>query len=353
MYSKLLVSRVKSVLRGSVRRMSRTMLTQLERFERMRSLCCTSEMEKRRMKAQAILGPQTKEPECRKSVPGESDDCEEHKPAELMDVRCKTAMVVGGASGIGFETCQELIRAGAMKVCVVDNRQDKALAAVDKLNKHLEEPKAVSVMADVRSDCAYDMAFREVIRCFQQVDIFVNCIGVYDESPECWDQMIKLNLIGAIRGTILAYHYLSGNTREDMPQGGVIVNVSSYAAIANVPTMPLFSAAANGINGLTSSFGQDFHFCQSGVRYVTVCPSCMSANALCLMQKLHYRPEWGSHSSLMLKCNDKQPPKNVGRAIVHAIKYGLNGNMYVISDKLYRYLMPDYRKISNREAYLI
>ncbi|KAL0280470.1 UNVERIFIED_CONTAM: hypothetical protein PYX00_001748 [Menopon gallinae] len=306
-----------------------------------------SEMERKRAEAEKILGPRT---ELQKSPkPG---SCEEK--AKSMDIKCKNAMVVGGASGIGFETAHELIRAGVKKVCVVDNQQNKAVAAVQKLNSGTDEPKAFPVVADVRSDCAYDMAFREMIRCFGQLDIVVNCVGVYDETPECWDQMVRLNLIGMIRGTILAYHYLSGNTSEDNTQGGVIVNVSSYGAIANVPTMPLYSAAANGINGLTTSFGQEFHFSHSGVRCVTVCPSCVTAGVLSNMQKMHYRPEWAPHSALAMRCKDKQTAKQVARAIVHTIRVGLNGNVYaVLGGKLYRYLMPDYRKITRREAYLL
>lgn len=318
-------------------------LNELEKYERLRQLCCTSDTSKRKEDVEESLRPQT----------DTSVECCWKCPP-MFEIKCKNAVLVGGASAIGFETAYNILLYEGQKVVLVDINQTSGIEAARKLCSIFGHDKACFVMSDLRQQSSIEMAFKEICKNIGEFDMYVNCVGVYNETPQCWDKMIRTNLIGCTRAMLLAYKYLCEIPRDECYEGSVIVNVSSYGSIINVPTMPMFSAASNGINGLTSSFGQDFHFCRSKVRCVTVCSACTDTGLLRNMEKLHYDHSWVSHSTSAMKCCAKQSPKVVGKAILTALKHGYNGSVYVIKEgKYYRYAMPDYSKFMRQETILL
>lgn len=287
-------------------------------------------------------------------IPLESpDSCCEHKRVEFMDLRCKTAIVAGGASGIGFETAAALLEGGVFHVVIADIDRCKASEAVVKLNASFIGNRSSYSVCDIRACHTLDRTFRETIRDCCQVDIFINCVGIFNETPECWEATVTTNLIGTVRGTIMAYHYLSHNKIVDMPKGGAIINVSSWASLSNIPSMPVFSSAASGINGLSASFGQDFHYCRTRVRCIAVCPASTESDVFKDMATMHYDAQWAPHSQTALSNPKSQSPKAVAKAIMHCIKYGLNGSVYAIADgNFFRYVMPNYTELCRQECIL-
>ncbi|EEB17606.1 alcohol dehydrogenase, putative [Pediculus humanus corporis] len=318
-------------------------LTPLEKFEKLRKLCCTSE------KAANLKMPAIDDD----GSGGESED-EPCLPDPLLDIRNKNVLLLGGGSGIGYETSKALLDEGVMRIIIADIDRISGTSVVKKLCDAYGPGKAFFILTDIREQPSIEMAFREIYKRFNDITIYVNMVGVYNETPQCWDKMLQTNLYGCIRGMLLAYKYLSQYPPGTPNPTSVIVNLSSYGAIANVPTMPIFSAAANGVHGLTSSFGQDFHYNKTKVRCLTVCASCTDNGLLRNMDRHHYDNRWVKHSAKLIKCCTKQSSAIVGRAIFTAIKYGLNGSVYVIKEgKYYRFVMPSYTKLMRQETILL
>ncbi|KAK6627263.1 hypothetical protein RUM43_002887 [Polyplax serrata] len=343
MLSKFSVTSIARRLPFSVRHLGG--LTHYEKYERLRQLCCTSDVARRRAEIECRLRPRTVE----------VNECCPQLPNPLLDIRCKKAMILGGASAVGYEAAYNLLQEGVLCVIIADVDQCSGVAVAKKLCSTFGEGKAAFIMTDLRQQPSIDMAFREIYKYFGPLHMYVNCVGVYNETPQCWDKMVRTNLIGCVRGTLLAYEYFSKCPGpDDCCQGSVIVNVTSYGSIANIPSMPMFSAASNGISGLTTSFGQDFHFSKTRIRCVTLCAACTESGLLKNMEKFHYDRQWVGYSSQAMKCCTKQPAKAVGKAILKAVKYGLNGSVYVIKEgKYYRYAMPDYEKLMRQETILL
>lgn len=349
MFSKFTVLKLSSVFAAIARSFG---CTYLEKCERLRQLCCTSDMRRwyeEKENACAPRLPNSLTPAQAKSI-GETYHV--HQGIELMDVRCKTALVMGGASSIGYETAAALIDNGALHVIIADHDRAKAESVAEKLNAPLCEKRAGVLIADVRSNTSYDQAFKEVNKRHRQVDIFVNCVKVYNETPACWENMLAVNLIGAIRGTILAYRYLSRNGQGFMPKGGVILNVSSVTSLEKTPNMPFYAAAAAGVRGLTTSFGHDFHYEKTLVRCLTLCTDAPPMNSAADMAKLHYDPKWAAGPSAT-GCKGPSSVKLIGRSAVHMIKHASNGSVFVTKDdKLYKYFIPNYKHVMRQETVL-
>jgi len=159
----------------------------------------------------------------------------------------RTAIVTGGATGIGRAITLALVDAGA-KVAVGSRHASLALFA------ELPAAQAAQILAlpvDVTSTAAVNAFYGQVRQAFGQVDILVNSAGIMpdhliSEHPdELWEQTINVNLHGVFRmiKTVLP---------DMMTQGwGRIINIASTAASVSAPGFGAYSTSKAGILGLT------------------------------------------------------------------------------------------------------
>lgn len=163
----------------------------------------------------------------------------------------RTALVTGGASGIGAAIAALFAREGA-KLIVLDLDLDTAR----KLAANLDG-EAFAVSADVSNEAAVKAAFAEARAAVGEIEILVNNAGIdttcdVAEMPtEMWDKMMAVNL----RGTFLC-------TREVLPamkqhKWGRIINLSSQLGHKGAPTMAHYCAAKAGVMGFTRSLAYE------------------------------------------------------------------------------------------------
>ena len=184
-----------------------------------------------------------------------------------MELTGQTALITGGASGIGRATVLEFARQGA-KVILADvdtarAEEVKAEAAKDKLSVE-------TVAVDLADMDSVAKCGAEVLQRFQRVDILVNAAGwdriqpFIDNTPEFIEKILKINLQGPIRLTQALLKPMIEANR------GKIVSVSSDAGRVGSLGETTYAAAKGGIIAFSKSLAREVSRFKFNVN--VVCP---------------------------------------------------------------------------------
>ena len=184
------------------------------------------------------------------------------------NLRGKTAVITGAASGIGRATALLLAQRGA-NICICDVNQ-QGLEDTERLAQALG-----STVLSQR----VDVSKREEVKQFADmvharvpaVDILVNNAGVglgagfLDTELEDWDWIIGINLYGVIYG---CHYFVPAMVKRGF--GGHVVNVSSAAGYVAVEALSAYSTTKFGVFGLSESMRGELARHHIGV--TAVCP---------------------------------------------------------------------------------
>jgi 3-oxoacyl-[acyl-carrier protein] reductase len=174
--------------------------------------------------------------------------------ANQTDLAGRTAVVTGGAQGIGRAIASRLLDAGAA-VAIWDRDAALATKAADELRRNRRiEAMAVDVTALPEIERARDAT----VKAFGRIDILVNNAGisgpnapVAEYPPEAWTQVLRVNLDGpflccrTVVPLMVAQNY------------GRIVNIASIAGKEGNPNAAAYSASKAGVIALTKSLGKE------------------------------------------------------------------------------------------------
>ena len=165
-------------------------------------------------------------------------------------VQSKTAIVTGGALGIGAACARMFAREGA-KVVVTDVKTREGEAVARQIADSGGE--ALFVQHDVSREDDWRRAIEATLQRFQRLDVLVNNAGVgvaasvEDETLEKWRWLMSINLDGVFLGVKLAVEAMKRSG------GGSIVNLSSIEGIVGDPNLAAYNAAKGGVRLLTKS----------------------------------------------------------------------------------------------------
>ena len=167
----------------------------------------------------------------------------------------RTAVVTGGASGIGLAIAERLAGDGH-RVAVFDLNGRAAAAAAKAIVASGAD--AVAVAADVTDRDGVAAGLGEVRARFGAVTVLVNAAGLdgfgpfLEITPESWARLIEVNLTGTFNMCQLV---LPDMVAEEW---GRIVNISSSSTHSGQPFMAHYVSAKSGVNGLTKSLALEF-----------------------------------------------------------------------------------------------
>jgi NAD(P)-dependent dehydrogenase (short-subunit alcohol dehydrogenase family) len=178
-----------------------------------------------------------------------------------MNIAGKTALVTGGASGLGYATAKALVTAGGRVVLVDLPDSDGEVVA-----KELGE-QARFVAADVTNEGEVQAAIDDAQSNFDALHVAVNCAGIAtpgrvltrDGEPgdlARFQQVVAINLIGSFNVLRLAAASMARNDPEE-DERGVIVNTASIAAFDGQIGQAAYAASKGGIVGMTLPVARD------------------------------------------------------------------------------------------------
>ena len=178
-----------------------------------------------------------------------------------------TAIVTGGASGIGRALAEELAKRGC-EVVLADLQIELAEEVASKI--HLSGGKAKAVKADVTDFPAMEHLIQETHKRTGRLDYIFNNAGigigghVNQYSIEDWNQIIDVNLRGVINGIQAAYKMM-------IAQGfGHIINTASMAGLMPNPGNVNYATTKHAVVGLSKSLRVEAAL--MGVRVSVLCP---------------------------------------------------------------------------------
>ena len=178
----------------------------------------------------------------------------------------KTAVITGGAQGLGFAIAERYVAEGA-RVVLGDLNLDATQEAVEKLGG---ADVAAAVKCDVVSADDIDALLATAQSTFGGLDIMVNNAGITRDATmrtmteEQFDQVISVHLKGTWQGLRKA----SAIMREQ--KSGAIVNISSISGKVGMIGQTNYSAAKAGIVGMTKAAAKEMAY--HGVRVNAIQP---------------------------------------------------------------------------------
>jgi 2-hydroxycyclohexanecarboxyl-CoA dehydrogenase len=179
-----------------------------------------------------------------------------------MRLEGRTALVTGGAGGIGAATARRLAAEGA-RVAVGDLDLDAAREVAADID-------GLATALDVTDTASVGAAVAQVGDAFGPVDVLVNNAGndrfaFFVKTDEAlWDFVLAVNL----RGVLACTHAVLASMQER--GGGVIVNVASEAGRVGSQGSATYSAAKAGVIGFTKAIARES--ARFGVRCNAVAP---------------------------------------------------------------------------------
>ena len=183
-----------------------------------------------------------------------------------LDFSNRTAVVTGGATGIGFAIAQRLVMSGA-RVALWDRDAAKLATAQSALGKG-----TVVQTLDVADAAAVAAAAATTEVALGRIDVLVCSAGIagpnhttWEYPLDAWRQVIDVNLNG------LFYCNRAVVPVMQKHDYGRIVNIASIAGKEGNPTASAYSASKAGVIGLTKSLGKEL--AKTGIRVNCVTPA--------------------------------------------------------------------------------
>jgi all-trans-retinol dehydrogenase (NAD+) len=188
-----------------------------------------------------------------------------------MKLNGKTAVVTGGAMGIGLATSKRLLKEGI--VVTIWDINEKALAAAEKELQKISNNFYLHVCDVTKKKAVYEMA-KIAIAEMGRVDILINNAGYVkggeflDQPDEIWEKTIEIN-VNSMLYTIRAflpkmYYYNDGH----------IINISSASGFIGVAGLSVYASTKWAVGGLTESMRfEAWNNKKYGVHWSSVHPS--------------------------------------------------------------------------------
>lgn len=185
----------------------------------------------------------------------------------------RTAVVTGGASGIGLATAKRLASEGA-KVVIADTNADSGQAAAEAVG-------GLFVATDVTDQAQVENLFQTAFDTYGSVDVAFNNAGVspradasiMDTGLDVWRKVQDINLTSVYLCSQAALKFMRQQGR------GSIINTASFVALMGSATSQIsYTASKGGVLAMSRELGVEF--AKEGIRVNALCPGPVNTELL-------------------------------------------------------------------------
>lgn len=181
----------------------------------------------------------------------------------------KTALVTGGASGMGKETAKLFAEAKA-QVAVADINEKAGKEVVNSIIENGGD--AIFVKMDISDSKSVENAIKEIVKHYGKLNVAVNNAAlapddkaIVDFDEDYWDKLIDIDM----KGTALSMKYEIQEMLKQ-GQGGSIINISSAITNKVVPNNVAYVSAKWGVRGMTEVAALEYGL--KNIRVNSICP---------------------------------------------------------------------------------
>ena len=173
----------------------------------------------------------------------------------LLELTGKTAVIVGGTTGIGRAIAHGMAEAGADVVTTshIAEHVESTAAEIEERGR-----KTLRVTCDVRDKNSLQKVFDETVAAFGKVDILVNSAGITKRAPtvdypeDVWNDIFDINLNGTLRACqIFGRHFIER-------QYGKIINIASLSSFVALFEVAPYAASKAAVASLTKSLAVEW-----------------------------------------------------------------------------------------------
>ncbi|MBU1669940.1 MAG: SDR family oxidoreductase [Actinobacteria bacterium] len=247
----------------------------------------------------------------------------------MQDLKGRSVLITGAASGIGRAAACEFARQGASTL-ILNDIDPEGLAESARLVEELGA-RAVSSIADVSdSDAVQEMA-GSALELAGGIDVLVNVAGIGILCPleelriDDWHRVMEVDFWGTVNTTLALLPHMMER------RSGHVVNVASVSGLsANMVYIAPYVAAKHGVVGFSRALQAELSL--QGIGISCICPGAVRTPIYETGPIRGFKPEMRSLSRLLLRFGEE--PEDTARAIVRAVR---RNRFLVITTPLYRF----------------
>lgn len=175
-----------------------------------------------------------------------------------MKLTGKTAIITGGASGIGLAAVHLFLEAEA-NVVIADFNETAGQQVIDELASE-QRDRALFVKTNVADEECVRQLMEQTVATFSGIDILINNAGITRDAmllkmtPEQWQDVINVNLNGVFLCTRLAAPYMAAQGK------GKIINTSSIVGVQGNIGQTNYAATKAGVIGMTRTWARELGY---------------------------------------------------------------------------------------------
>jgi NAD(P)-dependent dehydrogenase (short-subunit alcohol dehydrogenase family) len=196
-----------------------------------------------------------------------------------------TAVITGGASGLGRAVAERVVARGGRAV-IFDVQDDAGRAAAKEIG-------ATFVKCDVSTEPDVNAAMASARQTMGSINLLVNCAGIIGagkllgrEGPmagEFFERVVRVNLIGTFLCDKAAAALMRDNAPNADGERGVVIHTASVAAYEGQIGQVAYSATKAGIAGMTLPIAREL--ASAGIRCVAIAPGIFMTPMLASLSK--------------------------------------------------------------------
>lgn len=202
-----------------------------------------------------------------------------------MRIEDTTAVITGGASGLGRAVAERVIARGGRAV-ILDVQNDAGLAAAKEIG-------ATFLKCDVSAEPDVNAAMAGARQAMGSINLLVNCAGIIGagkllgrDGPmagEFFERVVRVNLIGTFLCDKAAAAIMRDNVPNADGERGVLIHTASVAAFEGQIGQVAYSATKAGIAGMTLPIAREL--ASAGIRCVAIAPGIFMTPMLASLSK--------------------------------------------------------------------